>query len=147
MLRALERWRRIGVDGRHLTLEALLLVVYVRCALWCSPFAQVEQRFHPRSPIAAQRRNASGDAEQVAEAVRRAARRVPGASCLTQALATRVALGRRGVVGELRIGVAKDASGMLEAHAWIEFEGRVLIGDLPDLARFQPLPPLRGDAV
>jgi hypothetical protein len=42
----------------------------------------------------------------------------------------------------LRIGVAKGEAGKLEAHAWVESQGRIVIGGLRDLPYFTPLPPL-----
>jgi hypothetical protein len=40
---------------------------------------------------------------------------------------------------ELKIGVAKNKDGKLDAHAWVESQGQVLIGNLHDLSRFEPL--------
>ena len=45
--------------------------------------------------------------QSVAWAVTHAARLVPGASCLTQALAAKQLLGNRGIPSRLRIGVAR----------------------------------------
>jgi hypothetical protein len=73
----------------------------------------------------------------VAWAVEATARRVPEASCLTQALAADVMLRRAGATPQVRIGVAKDRQ-EFEAHAWLELDGRVLVGD-HDLDRFVPL--------
>jgi hypothetical protein len=84
---------------------------------------------------------------RISWAVRAAARRVPGASCLTQALALHYLMGRAGHVSQVRIGVAKDAEGRFESHAWLEYQGTVLVGDNGDLARFAPIlavPPLSG---
>jgi len=69
-------------------------------------------------------------------AVTRAARFVPGASCLTQALSLQVLLARRGLHSRLCIGVRKGAASAFEAHAWVERGGRVLIGG-EDTARSQ----------
>ena len=57
-----------------------------------------------------------------------ASRRVPKATCLTQAIALRTLLARDGKESELRIGVAKAEDGRLEAHAWLESDGRIVIG-------------------
>jgi len=82
--------------------------------------------------------------KKVVWAVTAASRYVPrGGTCLTRALAVRHLLARRGTWTNLRIGVmkeGKDAS--LGAHAWVEHEGRILIGDLDDLSRYTPMPPL-----
>jgi len=78
-------------------------------------------------------------AEQIARAVDRAAGFLPGflrPSCLPRSLTLWWLLRRAGQPAELRIGVRRAAD-RLEAHAWVEREGRVL-GDLPDVGqRFQ----------
>lgn len=69
-----------------------------------------------------------------------ASRVVPGATCLTRALALQVLLRRQGRVSRLHIGVAKDQAHGLEAHAWVEYRGRIVLGDSPDLSRYTRLP-------
>jgi len=64
----------------------------------------------------------------VAVATRRAARVVPGATCLTQAIAMRTLLERRGQSSSLRIGVARSIGGSLDAHAWVEVNDEIVIG-------------------
>jgi hypothetical protein len=49
--------------------------------------------------------------------------------CLTRSVALARLLASRGVASELRIGVMKDA-GMLNAHAWVEWNG-VVLNDRP----------------
>lgn len=72
-----------------------------------------------------------------------ASRYVPGGhNCLARALTAYVLLARRGVATELRIGVARPQNRPLEAHAWLEREGRVLIGELENFQRFTPFPPI-----
>jgi hypothetical protein len=53
-----------------------------------------------------------------------------------------VLLNRARCDAKLVIGVAKNQFQELEAHAWIEVQGRVVIGQLHDLERFTPLPTL-----
>ena len=57
-----------------------------------------------------------------------AARCVPGASCLVQAITGWSMLQEAGYPASLHVGVAKGEKVPLQAHAWIESEGRVLIG-------------------
>jgi len=68
---------------------------------------------------------------------------VPAASCLTQALAMLVLLDWFGHSSELRIGVAKNGADRLKAHAWVECEGKIVIGRRMDLSRFTVLPSFR----
>jgi hypothetical protein len=73
-------------------------------------------------------------------AVAVASRYVPVATCLTQALAGQVLLKQHCAPALLRIGVMKNQRGALQAHAWIESQGQVVIGNVPDLALFTELP-------
>ncbi len=67
-----------------------------------------------------------------------------GAKCLARALTTQILMSHSGFSPELCIGVAKSESGELEAHAWIKYQGYVVIGYLPDLPRYIQLPSLEG---
>jgi Transglutaminase-like superfamily len=114
-------------------------VVGYRVALDVLPFRWVH-RFAARSGRSA----GPVRVDDYAWAVQAAARRIPRASCLTQALALQSLLARAGESSRLRLGVAKD-DGKFEAHAWLESGGRVVIGGR-DVDRFAqlPLPPQRG---
>lgn len=74
--------------------------------------------------------------ETVAWGVERAARLVPGATCLTQALAAQYLLARRGFSSRVRIGVALKAGTTVTAHAWLTSGDSVVIGGGPALARY-----------
>ena len=53
---------------------------------------------------------------------------MPAATCLTQALVTKLWLARTGHHATVRIGVARSDGGELQAHAWVENSGTVVIG-------------------
>jgi hypothetical protein len=122
-----------------LFLRAYPLVWFIRIALWALPFPKLH------AWAAKVREGKIGDRPldpksvyKVVWAVSAAARRVPKATCLTQALATQIMLGRRGHKTTLHFGARKDGE-RLDAHAWIEREGRILIGfndNFRELARF-----------
>lgn len=76
-----------------------------------------------------------------------ASRYVPAASCLTQALAGQVLLNQHDAPALLRIGVAKNEQGTFQAHAWVESQGRILIGNSPELFRYTRLTEFEGDLV
>ncbi len=125
--------------------EAAWLLAQIRVALYVHPFNHVQRRYarrtHPKASTATP--HAHGiEARAIGIAVRRASRLVPGATCLPQALTTRVMLERHGIPNELLIGVAKTDDGTLEAHAWIEVDDKVIIGNLNDLSRFHRMPEL-----
>lgn len=67
--------------------------------------------------------------EQVVRGVRAVARRFLGDSpCLPQALAVKWMMKDAGVETELKIGVSKKSKEELEAHAWLEMDGKIIIG-------------------
>jgi hypothetical protein len=70
-----------------------------------------------------------------------AGRLVPGTTCLVRALAAQALLARRGHASQLRLGVARGSGRAFEAHAWLEQDGRVLVGGPLD-GRYVPFPAL-----
>lgn len=52
----------------------------------------------------------------------------PKSPCLTQAIVVQRLLRKKGYASDLRIGVRKGHGQPLEAHAWVEYRGAVVIG-------------------
>ena len=73
------------------------------------------------------------DLRDIVWAGQTAARYTPFSTCLSGALALQRLLSRNGHASTLHIGVARDASDFV-AHAWIERDGTVLIGEDERLA-------------
>ena len=81
--------------------------------------------------------------EQIVWSVRIASRYVPGEyKCLPNAYTAHLMLHRYGYPSQIHVGVARDPQGKVEAHAWVECEGRTVVGELDDMHRFVPFPPL-----
>jgi hypothetical protein len=78
--------------------------------------------------------------DRIVWAVSAASGRIPAlGNCLSVALAAKLLLTISGYSSSLRIGVAKRDSGLLEAHAWLEDNGKILIGSV-EHDRYVPLP-------
>lgn len=131
--------RRLSLSPAEwwLLLRAFGLTLLVRGALWVVPFRLLRRvllRPRPAPTPGADSR------ERIVWAVLASARRVPDATCLTQALVAETLLRRAGHDAALHLGVARPAQGPgLEAHAWVESGGRIVVGD-GDLERFTRLP-------
>src|ERR1043165_7303877 len=109
--------------NRRLATATIPLVAAVRLGVWFLPFRTMQRvaaRFATPVPS-----HAPASPQEIACAVRLAARYVPRATCLTQALATQILLGRHGHQGEVHIGVALDAELGFRAHAWVKNQGKV----------------------
>jgi len=138
------KFLRFSPMERRLLIRAVLLVGAVRLGLWVLAFERLRNllvRVRQRSV----ERNGSDQVsvDEIVWAVTLASRYVPRATCLTQALAGQVLLARWGHRVELFIGVARGPAGSLEAHAWLESCGRVVIGDLVNLSRYIAFPSLK----
>lgn len=124
--------------GRAASLgAAFVLVVAMRLMLVVLPFRHVARA---SAWLAAGRAWLPRQAPvRVAYRIARVARWVPGASCLTQALAATSLLAWHGHASVVRYGVRTTPAG-LEAHAWVEHDGVVLVGG-PVVDGFVPLEP------
>ena len=71
---------------------------------------------------------------------------VTGGTCLTKAFVGEWLLRRRGLAVDLRVGVARDDNGGLDAHAWLEVEGRTIIGEVDEMSRFSTFSTLDASA-
>jgi hypothetical protein len=131
-------------DRRSLLVRTLVLVWIVRTGLWVAPFPLVRRLTNrwarPRRPHAWSPAQVGEQVQSVTEAVTRASRFVPRATCLTQALATRILLARLGIESVVRYGAARSADGKFLAHAWVESAGRVVIGGVTSPDRYAPFP-------
>jgi hypothetical protein len=111
-----------------LAIRVLLAALsYPRAAAFLARRGMQPQR--PASRVCAQR---------IARAVRRAARVVPGTTCLVQAHAAAWLLARTGRSAVLYFGVRRDNERLM-AHAWLEHDGRIIVGGdaRPDYLRLQ----------
>lgn len=116
---------RLNARQRRALALCLRTMILVRLGLAVFPYRSVRRHFADRL------RPASGpalDPAILAWATRHAARAVPAATCLTQALTLQITMARFGHSSLVRIGVARGADGRLKAHAWLVSAGQTLIG-------------------
>src|SRR5881296_1041372 len=134
------RFFRLPLAERRLVLAAAALAAGVRLALRVAPFRLVQaalvrvarpSRSVPSLPV-----------PRIVWAVTATTRRVPGANgCLVRALVARTLLARHGHPAKVRLGVPRRPGGALAAHAWVESDGRIVVGGA-ERPEFSPLPPL-----
>ena len=125
-------------------LMTFILLATIRLGLWLLPFQTLLQGLEKLGRSASPSLSISPpfSISHIVWRVNVSSRYLPGVKCLARALATQVLLTRYGYSSELQIGVAKSEQGELEAHAWVEYQGKVIIGGLSTLSRFVPLPRL-----
>jgi hypothetical protein len=122
----------IPFDEKRLVLEALVRLVWAR----------IEMSISAPSLILA-RRTGNGDERHaprvIGLSIERAAKLIPGTTCLPKALAVAGMLRSRGYDCELRLGLKKEA-GRVAAHAWVEVDGEVILGGSCNISDFKKLP-------
>ncbi len=135
------RFLELASVDRWLLIQAACTLIAVRLALRFLPLrvtrdvlAQLSKHLRPvGAPPKAQ--------ERMIWAVYTAGTLVPGGgNCLVRALTLQTLLTQRGIVSELRIGFARADGETVEGHAWLTYEGRVIMGDIVDLERFESVP-------
>lgn len=138
---SLSRFAALSPAERRLFMGAAGLLTAVRVGLWVLPFRWVHKAVGAIGSPPRSRDDARPTAERIVWAVEAAARRVPRTTCLVRALAAQALLARRGYTSQLRLGVTRGSNEAFEAHAWIEQDGRVLLGG-PVEPRYVPMPAL-----
>jgi transglutaminase superfamily protein len=141
-MRKLHRFLRLRLSDQCLLVEAALLLGLVRLGLRVLSFRtlwRLVTRFSGRVPWAPG--TASFQADRITWAVSITSPYVLGVRpCLAQALAAQLLLVRRGLPALLRVGVTRVGQGPVQAHAWMETDGRVVVGGpRSELERYTPL--------
>lgn len=134
-MKRLKRLLALPRTSRNLLLQAAFLLVVTKLALMSCSFKTLRRQAEGFFPGPTGGTPDWRTISTVAWAVERAAMAV-GGTCLTKAFVGEWLLRRRGQSVEMRVGVAKDASGGLDAHAWLEVEGQTIIGAVDEMGRF-----------
>ena len=130
---------RSGAEQWLLLRATLALLTTAGCVRFL-PFRLWRSLIAPADALSGSTPPSRHSAEQIAWAVAAVGRCVPGASCLPQAIAGYRLLRRAGYAARLRIGIAAGAQAPFEAHAWLELDGRILLGGTESAARYAALP-------
>jgi hypothetical protein len=132
---AMRKFWQLSSAERGLLLEAGISLLVFRIALSLLPWQRVSG-LRWRKGMS---RLCRFSVERLEWAVRNASRVIPGASCLTQALALHHLLARAGYPSSIHVGVAKRPDRGFEAHAWVEHGGMTLLNSASDVAHYSRL--------
>ncbi len=78
--------------------------------------------------------------KSISRSVAIASRYVPFSTCLSRALTGKVLCHEKGYVTTVHVGVTKNDVDGFEAHAWLTFQGIMILGDIPGIDRFKEMP-------
>ncbi|QSJ19249.1 lasso peptide biosynthesis B2 protein [Nostoc sp. UHCC 0702] len=141
-MKRLRKFLNFTASDRYLLLSAAFILGAVRLGLWLLSFQTLQQVLARLTQATSKPQTLDESSiDKIVWAVNVASYYMPGhVKCLARALTTQTLLNQYGYSPELRIGVAKGDKGKFEAHAWVEHQEKVVIGNLTDLARFTPMP-------
>jgi len=125
MIHRLESFLRLAADERQALVEAWSALLLLAGAVRVLSLPRLLAVCRALSGGVA--RGPGPSVSRLVSLVEVAGRYAPGATCLTKALAAGLILRRRGIATTLSIGVSRRGRD-LTAHAWLEAEGRVLLG-------------------
>jgi hypothetical protein len=141
-MRRLRKFLTLSGPERRLVVKATVLLTLVRLGLGRLPFTTLHRLLAGRH--GGRRGVTTGDralTDLVVWAVDAASRHVPGrTTCLTRALTVQAMLAWGRYPSRLHVGVVRGRQGQLEAHAWVECDGRILVGgSASEIGEFTPL--------
>lgn len=123
--RSLARILSLSGSEAFFLCRCLLVVVTVRLGLTLFSYNRVRGVV---TRLNARQCASMGELRLVAWGVAAAARFVPGATCLTQALSGQYLLARKGNASNIRIGIERGTGEQLKAHAWLVSDNQIVLG-------------------
>ncbi|MEH2154982.1 lasso peptide biosynthesis B2 protein [Nostoc sp.] len=139
-MKHLSKFVKLADREKQLLTNTFLLLILVRLGLWLLSFKTLQQLLSSISnakPKYQEKHHISID--KIIWAVEVSSHYMPGVKCLARALTCQVFMSRHGYTSNLCIGVAKGEEGELKAHAWLENQGQVVIGNVTNLSNFSQL--------
>ena len=131
---------RLEPRRQRLLFESAVLIAISRIGLRCLPFRWMNGWIDRESlkRRSSRIRSSSESVEEIVWAIGVASRAIP-ASCLAQAIAGTILLASRGNSASLHLGVMRGPHESLGAHAWVECDGRVVLGRNDRFEQYTPL--------
>jgi hypothetical protein len=131
--------RRISAGDWRLLACVRVMQALALAAVGCAPIPTVRRWLARLRPLA---RACAGPVSEgrILWAIDASARyRAATSTCLTRALAAEWLLGSAGAPRTMVIGVARPGGGVIHAHAWLERDGRVIVGGADATRAYVPL--------
>jgi len=134
-----KRWNAFSGYEKVALLRATMTLLMIKTGLTVLPFSTFRKIFHWFSKTNRVDEISQRKIKQMVWAIESAATHLPfELLCLPRALAAKYLL-RKVPSLTLEIGVEINSSKVFEAHAWVEKNGTIIIGDWPESVSYQRL--------
>jgi hypothetical protein len=136
-MRRIHKFLNLSSTEQTLLIRTWFLLGFIRLGMALLPFSTLRKLLYRfRSILGRGEKKFSED--RLVWSVGVVSRYIPKATCLAQAITTQILLQQAGHQACLHIGVTEAEEGGLKAHAWVESQGKVLIGGI-DLNQYTHL--------
>ncbi len=139
-MKRLRKFLRRPREDRRLLMAAVWLLAAIRLGLWLLPLHHLQSLLRRLIDGSEAPQRNETVVPKVVWAVSVACQFVPGSRCLAQALAAQALLARLRHPARLQIGVARGESRRLQVHAWLEDQGKVVIGGVDSPSVYEAVP-------
>ncbi|MCF2488464.1 lasso peptide biosynthesis B2 protein [Dyadobacter sp. CY347] len=131
------KWNSLSLEGKLIFLKAAASLVLIKVGLTILPFATFRKIFHWLCKSKYTGETSQQSVDLTVWAVDTAANLLPlELLCLPRALATKYLL-RKVPALTLEIGIEVNPAKQFEAHAWVEKNGSVIMGNWPESVLYQ----------
>jgi hypothetical protein len=135
--RYISTWQGLPPTEKGVFLRAALTLVFIKLGLAMLPFATFRKVFHYLTKSSHKKELSQAEIARTVWAVDTAANLLPfNLLCLPRALATKYLLRKLPAV-TLEIGIEVNPAKQFEAHAWVEKNGTIIIGNWPETVSYQ----------
>jgi len=136
-MRRIHKFLNLSSTEQRLLIKTWILLGLIRLGMALLPFSTLRKLLYRfRSILGGDKKEFPED--RLVWSVGVVSRYIPKATCLSQAITTQFLLQQAGHQACLHIGVTEAEKGGLKAHAWVESQGKVLIGGI-DLNQYTHL--------
>jgi hypothetical protein len=136
-MRNIHKFLNLSSTEQRLLIKTWILLGLIRLGMVLLPFSTLRKLLY-RSRSILGGNNKEFPEDRLVWSVGVVSRFIPKATCLAQAITTQFLLQQAGHQARLHIGVTEAEKGGLKAHAWVESQGKVLIGGV-DLNQYTHL--------
>lgn len=119
-------------SDRPLLLTATLLLITIKLGLKVMKFQTLQSLLEK---ISQPQKKRTYTLYKIVWAITMVSPYIPGIVCLQRAIAAQFLLRRQGYTTDVRIGAAKDKTGEMVFHAWVESKGKVVMGGIGNMQK------------
>ncbi len=128
-MRLIDNLRKLNFNDAYFLVKTLLLLWTVRIMLWILPFSTI-QNIVKRSTVSDEEVDCKKSfVEKATWSVIVMSRFVPMCTCLNRALTAQILLTGQNCPSSIKLGVNKNSEGQLDAHAWLEVNDKIVLGE------------------